>query len=240
LGGSLAQIFGFYASLDDDLAKRGNPVRVFTFASAISGRISFAKAFQHHEQKGLIQHLRISNDHDVIPLAHYPHHFNLAQTGVSLCLHACGKLPSVKYVKDLDWWSTLKANIYTNFLLNIPWFNLSSAGVNHGVSEHVRRIEMAEATMVEHGLENVTLNDLYATYVYEVEDEDTTVSTSEDEKDELLMSMKMEPKKALRADCSCHRRSTYSTNVKAAETSDGSISNSHTSKYHRLGSVDSC
>lgn len=37
---------------------------MFTFASAISGRISFAKAFQHHEQMGLIQHLRIANDND--------------------------------------------------------------------------------------------------------------------------------------------------------------------------------
>ena len=91
----------------------------------------------------------------------------------------------------------MKANIYTNFLLNIPWFNLSSAGVNHGVSEHVRRIEMAEATMVEHGLENVTLNDLYATYVHGVQDEDERLCTSEDEIDELLMSVKMEPNKII-------------------------------------------
>ena len=130
--------------------------------------------------------------------------------------------------------------------MNIPWFNLSSAGVNHGVSEHVRRIEMAEATMVEHGLENVTLNDLYATYVHEVQDEDTTVSTSEDEKDELLMSMKMEPKKSSQReqesipDEISISAAAHSTNANAAETSDGSISNSHTSKYHRLGSVDSC
>ena len=105
---------------------------------------------------------------------------------------------------------------------------------------------MAEATMVEHGLENVTLNDLYATYVHEVQDEDTTVSTSEDEKDELLMSMKMEPKKSSQReqesipDEISISAAAHSTNVNAAEVSDGSISNSHTSKYHCLGSVDSC
>ena len=57
-------MFGFQASLDGRFAVRGNPVRLFTFASAIPGRISFAKAFQHQEQMGLIQHLRVANDND--------------------------------------------------------------------------------------------------------------------------------------------------------------------------------
>eukprot|EP00956_Cyclotella_meneghiniana_P015785 scaffold24527_cov83-Cyclotella_meneghiniana.AAC.1 len=56
---------------------------------------------------------------------------------------------------------------------------------------------MTEANMVEHGLENVTLNNLYATYVHGVQDEDERLCTSEDEIDELLMSVKMEPNKII-------------------------------------------
>lgn len=71
MGGSLAAMFGFYASLDGRFAQNGNPVRIFTFAAAIPGRIDFARAFQHQERSGLLQHLRISNDNDIVPLSKY-------------------------------------------------------------------------------------------------------------------------------------------------------------------------
>lgn len=57
-------MFGFFASADGRFAQEGNPVRIFTFAAAISGRISFAKAFQYQEKAGRLQHLRITNDND--------------------------------------------------------------------------------------------------------------------------------------------------------------------------------
>ena len=70
MGGALACAFGLYASVDSAFAQESNPVRVITFAAAFSGRISFAKAFQCQEKAGLLQHLRIVNDADVVPLLH--------------------------------------------------------------------------------------------------------------------------------------------------------------------------
>ena len=75
MGGALACIFGFYASVDSAFTQEGNPVRVITFAAALSGRISFAKAFQCQEKAGLLQHLRIVTDADVVPLLHYQRDF---------------------------------------------------------------------------------------------------------------------------------------------------------------------
>ena len=107
---------------------------------------------------------------------------------------------------------------------------------------------MAEANMIEHGFENVTMNDLYDTYVHEVQDEDVTVCLSEDENEEIAFSAKQESNKCTLRDQESIPdeigiSTTHSTLVNAAEVSDGSISNLVTSKYHRAnsdGSVDSC
>jgi len=166
MGGALAAMFGFNASLDRRFAQKGNPVRLFTFAAAIPGRISFAKAFQYQEKVGLIQHLRITNDNDIVPLAHPQSETTFAHTGISLILHEDkNKLPSIKYVNDLNWWGTWKANIQTNLFLNFPWAKLATVGRNHGTVNHVKRIQLAKEKIRDQCLDKVTLNDLYATYV---------------------------------------------------------------------------
>ena len=72
-------------------------------------------------------------------------------------------MPSIKYVQDTDWWGTLTANIQTNLFLNFPWTQPSSVGTNHGLINHAKRLENLH--MLDKGLEEVTLDDLYLSYV---------------------------------------------------------------------------
>jgi len=162
MGGALAAIFGFYASADGRFAQKGNPVRIFTFASAIPGRVSFAKAFQHQEKAGLLQHLRIANDNDIVPLAHPQSELTFAHTGVSLLLHEDRNLPSIKYVQDSDWWGTWTANFMTNL-----WLNVSSraVGKNHSTVNYAKRYERIQTEMNEKGIGGTTLSDIYASYL---------------------------------------------------------------------------
>mmetsp|Transcript_18627 Transcript_18627/g.34512 ORF Transcript_18627/g.34512 Transcript_18627/m.34512 type:complete len:431 (+) Transcript_18627:126-1418(+) len=162
MGGALAAIFGFYASTDRRFAQKDNPVRIFTFASAIPGRVSFAKAFQRQEKAGLLQHLRISNDNDIVPLAHPQSELTFAHTGVSLSLHEDRNLPSIKYVQDPDWWGTWTANFLTNL-----WLNSSSrrVGKNHSTINYAKRYERIQTEMNEKGMGGLTLNDIYSAYL---------------------------------------------------------------------------
>ena len=168
MGGALACIFGLYASVDDRFAQKlgGNPVRVFTFAAPLSGRISFAKAFQRQERVGLLQHLRVSCDTDAVTLIHYQSDFSFAHTGIALSLLDNKRIPVVKYVQDVNWWQTWNANIQTNVWLNFPWTNLSSIDTNHITETFARRLEHVKAKMIERGLGEVTLSDMYSYYVH--------------------------------------------------------------------------
>ena len=68
LGGALATLFGFYASLESDFTKNG-PVRVYTFAAPPVGDREFGKVFRHQEETGKIRLARIHNANDPIPSA---------------------------------------------------------------------------------------------------------------------------------------------------------------------------
>eukprot|EP00584_Thalassiosira_punctigera_P024561 CAMPEP_0172549460 /NCGR_PEP_ID=MMETSP1067-20121228/18545_1 /TAXON_ID=265564 ORGANISM="Thalassiosira punctigera, Strain Tpunct2005C2" /NCGR_SAMPLE_ID=MMETSP1067 /ASSEMBLY_ACC=CAM_ASM_000444 /LENGTH=670 /DNA_ID=CAMNT_0013336851 /DNA_START=190 /DNA_END=2202 /DNA_ORIENTATION=+ len=165
MGGALATIFGLYASTQDRFTQGGNPVRVVTFASAIPGRISFAKAFQRQEKVGLLQHLRITNDNDIVPLAHPQDELTFAHTGVSLTFHEDKTIPSIKYVQDPDWWGTWTANIQTNLYLNFPWRTLA-VGRNHGTINYMKRYENIQSEVKsDECLGKMTLNDVYSAYV---------------------------------------------------------------------------
>merc|ERR1712194_817 len=65
LGGALASLFGFYASLDTRFSN--NTVKVFTFGASISGKVTFAKAFHHQEAVGRLQHARFVMSEDLVP-----------------------------------------------------------------------------------------------------------------------------------------------------------------------------
>lgn len=129
LGGALATLFGFYASNDDRFTNYGNAVRVFTFGSPIFGRISFAKAFQHQEQKGRLMHARFVNEKDIIPHGRSLGHLfttDLAHSGLELRLKnvfpgtkVTNPVSSIEYIQDKAWWGTLGANFKNHILLKL-------------------------------------------------------------------------------------------------------------------------
>ena len=166
MGGALACTFGLHTSADVRFAQNGNPVRVYTFVAPLSGRISFVKAFQYQENAGILQHLRVSCDTGVVTLVHYQSDFTFAHTGIALSLHDERKIPAVKYVQDVNWWHTWTANIQTNIWLDFPWTNLSSIGTCHVTSTFAKRIEHMKDGMVERGIDEMTLDDMYDFYVH--------------------------------------------------------------------------
>ena len=148
----------------------------------------------------MLQHLRVTNDNDVIPLGrprdlipiseclYIPHicspcietawlkslffcfdttvhppvgDFAYGHTGLSLVLHEGGAVPSIKYWPDMDWWGTLTANIRTNPWFVVPLFKAGNVGKYHGLAEYAQRIELSQAKMIDAGLDQVSLNDLY-------------------------------------------------------------------------------
>jgi hypothetical protein len=71
LGGALTSLMAFYLSgsgrLQDVL--KGRPVTAISFASPQVGDNGYNKAFQALESKGDLQHIRISNQGDLIPVS---------------------------------------------------------------------------------------------------------------------------------------------------------------------------
>jgi hypothetical protein len=68
LGGSIATLFGFYASLEPEFTKNG-PVRIYTFAAPPVGDKDFGKVFRYLEEQGNVRLARIHNANDPIPSA---------------------------------------------------------------------------------------------------------------------------------------------------------------------------
>jgi hypothetical protein len=66
LGGSLSTLFAFRAAKDAGIPNK--PVINVSFASPFVGDQKFQHQFQDLERNGLIRHLRISNEDDVVPL----------------------------------------------------------------------------------------------------------------------------------------------------------------------------
>ncbi|CAB9497425.1 Phospholipase A1-II 7 [Seminavis robusta] len=67
LGGALASLCGFYASMDDKIVKNG-PVIVVSIASPRVGNADFRAAFQSLERMKRLRHLRVSNREDLVTL----------------------------------------------------------------------------------------------------------------------------------------------------------------------------
>jgi predicted lipase len=66
LGGALSTMFAFRAAMDAGV--RNKPVMNVSFASPFVGDHVFKDKFQNLEKTGMIRHLRISNEDDVVPL----------------------------------------------------------------------------------------------------------------------------------------------------------------------------
>jgi predicted lipase len=84
LGGALAQLLSFtLASRDPKDVKYTMPITVVTYASPRVGKSVFAKVFQKLEKQGLLRHIRVTNDKDVVPIV--PPFYK--QTGINIHLY---------------------------------------------------------------------------------------------------------------------------------------------------------
>ena len=108
---------------------------------------------------------------------------NFAQTGISICLtENANKLPYVQYVKDVSWWSSLKANIQTNMFLNASWSRIFSVMGNHstrGEAGYFTRLGKASMKMKACNVDGMSLDDMYERYA-DLEKKKLTLSNLHD------------------------------------------------------------
>jgi len=121
LGGALASLFGFYASLDTRFSN--NTVKVFTFGASISGKVTFAKAFHHQEAVGRLQHARFVMSEDLVPNMRFMDK-DYAHTGHRIELSTNEAVaPAVSYVDDMRQYGTLRnwasSNVFETFSRNV-------------------------------------------------------------------------------------------------------------------------
>ena len=75
LGGALSTMFAFRAAMDSGV--RNKPVINVSFASRFVGDHVFKEQFQKLEKTGMIRHLRITNEDDVVPLIPFCTHVGM-------------------------------------------------------------------------------------------------------------------------------------------------------------------
>jgi hypothetical protein len=90
LGGALCTLLGFKLGGSKKMEELGIPLPLtcISYASPYVGDRNFQKAFQKLEEMGRLRHIRVSNEHDVVPVAPpggYVH------TGVNLHLKEQGR-----------------------------------------------------------------------------------------------------------------------------------------------------
>jgi len=168
MGGALASLFSFYCSVDQRFKNR--PIRLFTFGGSFCGRTSYAKAFQHQERVGRIMHCRIESYKDPVPYTRLSPQLNYAQTGVGVRLYGYSlkRKPYFFYIHQVNWWSSLWANIVTNVLLIIPWLMVWKVLDYHKVNSYVKSLHAQGMALREHDEEMaaMSLEDLYTRFVY--------------------------------------------------------------------------
>jgi hypothetical protein len=162
MGGALASMFGFFASTDKRFAQQDNPIRVYTFNAAIAGCISFARAFQHQERVGLLRYARVINKGDIVPYLRPPYgRETYAHTGITIRIPNSKGNISLKYVEDVDWWRTWRAQMKYSLLLNLSLGSLRPTKVNsyHSISKSTRRLEdLAMHGSLDNDMSDKTLN----------------------------------------------------------------------------------
>lgn len=152
LGGALSTLFAFMASARDEIPK---PVTCVSVASPYVGDRSWKKAFQFAESRGLLRHLRVSNQKDIVTLMpflslrlrgykHVGHNLKLYPEDCELIYPKVGKRFTGQAWARI-WGNSLLTNPSTKYL------------INHGTSEYNRRLELVKGK-----LDELFLNDLYS------------------------------------------------------------------------------
>jgi hypothetical protein len=121
LGGALSQLLAFTLAGNLETAKLPTKkVVAITYASPRVGNKKYQKAFEKLEKDGILRHIRVSNNGDIVPAAPS---FGYYQTGVNMHVKPKGKM-KIGYEKD------------RNMILQI---RLSSASM-HGLQYYHERI----------------------------------------------------------------------------------------------------
>ena len=161
LGGALASMFGFFASTDERFANNKNAVRVFSFASPIPGKISYAKAFQHQEYEKRLVHARIAVEGDMIPLARVSFDRNFAHVGYYIEIRRGDEEPRFKYLHDKNWWHSVQANTVYNAWPNVPFWYIKA----HILANFPRYMKQAKDRIEDKSMRDMTLEEHYKKFV---------------------------------------------------------------------------
>ena len=114
LGGALANIFTFcVAQTQAQECELFQNVTVVTLASPVVGNPVYNKAFQILEQQGRIQHIRISNEGDIIPSQPLP---GYTQNGVNLHLLSDNQKMDLEYRNTLPIYTQLSLEAIENHM----------------------------------------------------------------------------------------------------------------------------
>ena len=122
-------------ALSDDVKE---PVRLITFASPHVGKEDFVKAFKSLEKKGLLRHLRVTNNNDLTPqglgVLGYRHtgiHLNLLQPRAMTMTRRKTYRLSPSSIEGAAFWTNRMAP-------SLSWFN---PGDKHRLQVHQIRLE---------------------------------------------------------------------------------------------------
>ena len=160
LGGALSQLLAYQLASNGEMSDFNNatPITAVTFASPRVGNDGFRQAFERLEQKGLVRHIRVSNEGDLVPVS-FPG-FGYTQTGLNL--HVSKEDMDVGYNVDTKFksqaWYGLKhitkgSNVVEDFLNH------------HSPDEYYANLFETTSGFNKEILSTKTVEDLYNEYV---------------------------------------------------------------------------
>jgi len=184
-GGALALLLSFYLARDDRIPK---PVTSISVGSQVIGDVNFQHAFECLEREGLLRHLRITNEHDIIPI--FPPMESYRPVGMNLHLRHTriphshskkrGRHSKQQQGFEIHHASSLRINPFTTRQGWIPggqgwisssvrlWSAYQEANHNidqliewHNLPAYLRRLERNQSS-----LERLTLNECYRSRQY--------------------------------------------------------------------------
>mmetsp|Transcript_7021 Transcript_7021/g.11656 ORF Transcript_7021/g.11656 Transcript_7021/m.11656 type:complete len:175 (-) Transcript_7021:1180-1704(-) len=128
LGGALTQLLAYHLGAGGHLKNvlpAGTPITAVSYASPQVGNAGYNEAFAELERKGVLRHVRISNEGDIVPVA--PFGFGYTQTGLHLFLKENEEEMQVGYRNLKQTW------------LQLRW--VGEMGTNHGIETYLQRLE---------------------------------------------------------------------------------------------------
>lgn len=142
LGGGLANLFAYHTA---NLKARGDrsvkhlpqTIKAMTFAAPVVGNDDFNKEYQELEKKGVLRHVRVANQGDVVPTNNIPFPLSLALKGSSKVFTQNGVNLFLRPRKELD-------AEYRNTKSCLPELLYGNLKVldNHMLAEYMARLKL--------------------------------------------------------------------------------------------------